>query len=117
MIRDESDWYSFSTPYEAPLFAGLGSIHWRFKCLARCKKCGREVGQTWACPRARWGKREDRPILTRKPNDEQTMTTIALLVHNNHVGNPASHERGCPVGAMPRAKHLLSGVTTQRGRA
>ena len=112
-MSDKSTLYTLGTPFEAPMRAGLGELHWRFKCLARCRKCGKEVGQTWACPRLRWGKSELRAIRTRHPTDEQIMTTIMLLVHTNHVGRKESHGRGCPVAALPKAKYLLAGTSTR----
>lgn len=111
-ISTYSDLYSFNTPFEKPMRSGLGELHWRFGCEAECRKCGKKVGQIWACPRVRWGASEKAPIKIVKPNEEQIMTGIALLVHNNHVGRDASHKLGCPVAAMPRGKHLLAGVTT-----
>lgn len=131
-----SELYELGTPYEAPLRAGLGELHWRFKCVARCRKCGRQVGQTWACKRVRWEEKKDpetgqplfnlkgepvgRAVAQVKPNEEQILTGIMLLVHDNNVGRPASHARTCPVATMAKGKFALGGVQArhpQRGRA
>lgn len=132
-----SDLYELSTPYEAPMRAGLGEIHWRFKCVATCRKCGKQTGQTWACKRVRWeatidpltgrdavndkGESIGRPVPQVKPNEEQILTGIMILVHNNNVGRPGSHSKPCPVATMDKGKWQLGGVTSThvgvRGKA
>jgi hypothetical protein len=124
-----SDLYELGTPYEAELRAGLGELHWRFKCVATCRKCGKKTGQTWACKRVRWEEKKDpltgetlyspkgepigRAIPQVKPNEEQILTGIMILVHNNNVGRAASHARTCPVATMDKGKWQLGGVTAR----
>ncbi len=131
-----SDIYQLDTPYEAPMRAGLGELHWRFKCVATCRKCGKKTGQTWACKRVRWEAKIDpvtgvevkdargesigRAVPQVKPNEEQILTGIMLLVHNNNVGRPASHARTCPVATMDKGKFALGGMRSNaqvRGRS
>lgn len=126
-----SELYSLDTPYEAPMRAGLGELHWRFKCVATCRKCGQKTGQTWACQRVRWeaiidpltgkdavyhktGETRGRAVPQTKPNEEQILTGIMLLVHDNNVGRAASHTKSCPVGSMARGKYALAGVRSSR---
>lgn len=127
-----SDLYELGTPYEAEMRAGLGELHWRFKCVATCRKCGRKTGQTWACKRVRWeavidpltgkekvnakGESIGRAVPQVKPNEEQILTGIMILVHDNNVGRAASHTRSCPVATMAKGKFALGGVTV-RGKA
>lgn len=144
MSRDRSQYFDFGQPFEAPMRAGLGSLHWRYKMEFKCRVCGGRFGVTWACPRLRWGVNRKtgkwEPVRVRKPTDEMVASTLWVMAHNHAVGTYSprpgmneleltalqselrrrynadglGHAPSCPTAKLPRGDFRLEGLESNQ---
>ncbi len=85
ITRDKSEYYEVGEPYNWPLrFCADG--YYRIKCMAACRKCGREFGLTLRCHRFR--SEVGIPLMTKAPDphDEKIITALLLNAANHGVG-------------------------------